>query len=272
MRADAEVQVARRGLLARAHGVERHEPGARHPATPAGVGQRGPPVVMGPEVVGGEDRVLEVHEPRVPEEARRQHRAPVLLGGPEVGEREDRSVVTGPRERPQAAVHLLEDDVHALGIARRADIGAGGVVARAQPGQQRGPRGQRGLGGRAPGPADACRQSQGEERVERAEAAAPRCWRWIQRRSSWPRTAVSAHRGTVRGAPVGPSMGQMRRRKRGVRRDIATGTAAVARSVAPICGICSCAPTAVAWKVCLEQTRPGDSPGAVYDGSMFRRQ
>ena len=144
---DAEREVAARRHGAVGGGFEGDGPGGRDRVVPAGV-----PGVEGVEVEAGEDDVLVIDERGVLEEGRVLDRAPVLLGGAQVGQREDAVVVAGRRQRVEAAAHLADHRVDAARAPGRAVVLAGGDELRRQARQQLGPADEwRVLGARSAG-------------------------------------------------------------------------------------------------------------------------
>ena len=138
MRVHAEQEVAGGGHRAVGGGVEGDRPRRRR--GPAGV-----PGIVGAEVVLAEHGRLVVDERGVLEERRILDRAPVLLGGAQIGQREDGVVVAGVREGVEAAGHLADQRVDAARAPGGAVVLAGGLVLRGQAGQQLGPPDVRGI-------------------------------------------------------------------------------------------------------------------------------
>jgi hypothetical protein len=132
---DAEQEIAQAADLLVARGVEGDLPGQRDPVAMALL-----VIVQRVEEVAGEDGVLVVDEGLVGEEvAGRADLVAVGLRHAEVEQREERVVIAALRLGLDALGHLLDDRVDALDLARRAVVGAVGVVGVRQPGKQLGP-------------------------------------------------------------------------------------------------------------------------------------
>ena len=159
---DAEHEVAARRHGAVIGGVEGDLPGGRDRVVSPGV-----PGVESVEVEAGEDDVLVIDERRVLEEGRIFDRAAVLLGGAEVGQREDAVVVAGGRQRVEAAAHLADHRVDAAGAPGGAVVLAGGHELRRQAREQFGPADElRVLGARSAGSEQ---QTPGDQEGDKAE-------------------------------------------------------------------------------------------------------